>query len=106
MSDFAEFAEVRGRAAARRAIDETDSTVLSIDATSPAMSLQSMTVAVSGSAWSAGSYGRQTCSLSQLTSFGLAALSKERPMIALGGARCGKKNVLRTGEGGARSGKR
>ena len=27
MSDFAEFAEVRGRAAARRAIDETDSTV-------------------------------------------------------------------------------
>jgi hypothetical protein len=33
-------------------------------------------------------------------------LSKERPMIALGGARCGKKNVLRTGEGGARSGKR
>jgi len=42
MSDFAEFAEVRGRAAARRAIDETDSTV---DATSPAMSLQSMTVA-------------------------------------------------------------
>jgi hypothetical protein len=71
MSDFAEFAEVRGRAAARRAIDETDSTVpLSIDATSPAMSLQSMTVAVSGSAWSAGSYGRQPCSLSQLTSFG------------------------------------
>jgi hypothetical protein len=70
MSDFAEFAEVRGRAAARRAIDETDSTVLSIDATSPAVSLQSMTVAVSGSAWSAGSYGRQPCSLSQLTSFG------------------------------------
>ena len=71
MSDFAEFAEVRGRAAARRAIDETESTVpLSIDATSPTMSLQSMTVAVSGSAWSAGSYGRQPCSLSQLTSFG------------------------------------